>query len=64
MHPKVIATPHIGGLTPPAVEHQALQTVAQLAARLRGEMPSGAVSAARATRMADWRAREHSKGPP
>ena len=30
-HPRVIATPHIGGLTPPAVEHQALETVAQLA---------------------------------
>ncbi len=63
-HPKVIATPHIGGLTPPAVEHQALQTVAQLAALLRGEMPSGAVNAARATRLADWRGLNHTKGPP
>jgi D-3-phosphoglycerate dehydrogenase / 2-oxoglutarate reductase len=54
IHPKVIATPHIGGLTPPAVEHQALETVAQLAALLRGEMPAGTVNAAQATRLADW----------
>jgi len=55
-HPKVIATPHIGGLTSPATEHQALETVAQLAALLRGEMPEGAVNAAQATRLAAWRA--------
>jgi len=53
-HPKVIATPHVGGLTPPAAEHQALETVAQLAALLRGEMPEGVVNAAQATRLADW----------
>jgi phosphoglycerate dehydrogenase-like enzyme len=40
-HPNVIATPHIGGLTLPAVEHQALETVDQLAA-LRGETRSTA----------------------
>lgn len=50
-HPRVIATPHIGGLTPQAVEHQALETVAQLAALLRGNMPVGAVNAAHATRL-------------
>jgi D-3-phosphoglycerate dehydrogenase / 2-oxoglutarate reductase len=54
-HPKVIATPHIGGLTPAAAEHQALETVAQLAVLLQGEMPSGAVNPAQATRLADWR---------
>ena len=42
--PNVIATPHIGGLTPPAIEHQALDTVAQLAAILAGEVPPGAVN--------------------
>jgi len=54
-HPKVIATPHIGGLTPPATEHQALETVSQLAALLQGEMPAGAVNAAHAARLAAWR---------
>ncbi len=51
-HPRVIATPHIGGLTPPAIEHQALEAVAQTAAILRGDIPTGAVNAAQATRMA------------
>ena len=60
-HPQVIATPHIGGLTPPAAEHQALETVAQLAALLRGEMPAGAVNAAQATRLAAWRALQHER---
>ena len=54
-HPLVIATPHIGGLTPPAVEHQALETVAQLAELLRGGMPVGAVNASHARRLAKWR---------
>jgi D-3-phosphoglycerate dehydrogenase / 2-oxoglutarate reductase len=50
-HPRVLATPHIGGLTGAAVEHQAFETVAQLAALVRGELPDGAVNAARATRL-------------
>ena len=54
-HPRMIATPHIGGLTLPAVEHQALETVSQIAALIRGEMPPGAVNAAHATRLATWR---------
>ena len=54
-HPRVIATPHIGGLTLPAIEHQALETVAQLAALVRGELPVGAVNAAQATRWQRWR---------
>ncbi|MET7244031.1 NAD(P)-dependent oxidoreductase [Methylobacterium sp. EM32] len=41
----VIATPHIGGLTPPAIEAQAFDTVAQVRAILAGEMPAGAVNA-------------------
>lgn len=40
----VIATPHIGGLTPPAVEAQALDTVSQVRAILAGEVPAGAVN--------------------
>ncbi len=51
-HPKVIATPHIGGLTPPAIEHQALETVAQAAEILAGRIPAGAVNGERASRLA------------
>jgi len=51
-HPKVIATPHTAGLTRPAIEHQALETVAQVAEILQGRAPPGAVNAARATRLA------------
>jgi D-3-phosphoglycerate dehydrogenase len=48
--PNVIATPHIGGLTPQAVEGQAFDTVRQLAAIRRGEVPEGAVNAEAWTR--------------
>ena len=50
-HPKVIATPHIGGLTPQATAHQALETVVQVAEILRGRAPKGAVNADRASRL-------------
>jgi D-3-phosphoglycerate dehydrogenase len=52
-HPRVLATPHIGGLTPAAIEHQALETVQQLRALLKGQLPAGAVNGEHATR---WRA--------
>ncbi|MBB3178754.1 D-isomer specific 2-hydroxyacid dehydrogenase family protein [Variovorax sp. Sphag1AA] len=56
-HPRVVATPHIGGLTPPAIEHQALETVSQLTALLQGQMPAGAVNAGEAFRLkaAGWK---------
>ena len=50
-HPRVIATPHIGGLTRPAIEHQALETVQQVACILQGQIPTGAVNAAHARRL-------------
>jgi D-3-phosphoglycerate dehydrogenase len=50
-HPKVIATPHSAGLTLPAIEHQSLETVAQVAEILKGRAPKGAVNADRATRL-------------
>jgi len=53
-HPRVVAAPHIGGLTLPAIEHQALETVDQLAALQRGELPQGAVNAEAATRWRRW----------
>jgi D-3-phosphoglycerate dehydrogenase len=48
--PNVIATPHIGGLTPPAIESQSLETVRQVAKIVAGEVPVGAVNAASWTR--------------
>jgi D-3-phosphoglycerate dehydrogenase len=48
--PNVIATPHIGGLTPPAIESQALETVRQVEAIVAGGVPAGAVNAERWTR--------------
>lgn len=48
--PNVIATPHIGGLTPPAIEAQALNTVEQVRALASGGAPEGAVNFDRWTR--------------
>jgi D-3-phosphoglycerate dehydrogenase len=45
--PNVIATPHIGGLTPPAIESQSLETVRQVEKIIAGEAPVGAVNAER-----------------
>jgi D-3-phosphoglycerate dehydrogenase len=41
----VVATPHVGGLTVPAIQAQALETVEQVRSLLRGEVPCGAVNA-------------------
>jgi D-3-phosphoglycerate dehydrogenase len=46
----VIATPHIGGLTPPAIESQSLETVRQVQVIINGGVPPGAVNADRWTR--------------
>jgi len=51
----VIASPHIAGLTPEALDHQALETVEQARALIRGEIPPGAVNANAAMRLARWR---------
>jgi D-3-phosphoglycerate dehydrogenase len=48
--PNVVATPHIGGLTPPAIESQALETVRQVEKIAAGEVPVGAVNASTWTR--------------
>ncbi|WP_454691893.1 NAD(P)-dependent oxidoreductase [Achromobacter aloeverae] len=50
-HPRVIATPHIGGLTPAASAHQAMDSVNQVRAILRGEAPPQAVNLDSATRL-------------
>jgi D-3-phosphoglycerate dehydrogenase len=48
--PNVIATPHVGGLTPQAIEHQSAETVRQVARIIAGEVPVGAVNADHWTR--------------
>lgn len=48
----VVATPHIGGLTPEAAEHQAMDTVRQIAALAAGRLPEGALNAPQASRLA------------
>jgi D-3-phosphoglycerate dehydrogenase len=48
--PNVIATPHIGGLTPPAIESQSLETVRQVEAIINGKVPAGAVNTEHWTR--------------
>ena len=48
--PNVIATPHIGGLTTPAIESQSLETVRQVEAIIGGRVPLGAVNAEHWTR--------------
>ena len=47
----VIATPHTAGLTPDAIEHQAFDTVRQVAELAAGRVPPGAVNTAKATRL-------------
>jgi len=48
--PNVISTPHIGVLTPPAIEAQALNTVEQVRALVSGAVPEGAANAESWTR--------------
>lgn len=50
--PDVLAAPHIAGQTPEAMEHQAMDTVRQVASLARGELPDNAVNAAAAHRLA------------
>ncbi len=49
--PDVVATPHTGGLTPDAAEHQAFDTVNQVRDILAGKMPPGAANSEAAHRL-------------
>jgi D-3-phosphoglycerate dehydrogenase len=49
--PDVVATPHMAGLTQPAIEGQALETVAQVGEILQGRAPHGAVNTEHADRL-------------
>lgn len=43
-HPRVLATPHVGGMVPEAIEFQAMQTVQQVRDILEGRVPEGSVN--------------------
>lgn len=49
--PDVIATPHTAGLTPDAIEHQAFDTVRQVADIVAGRIPPEAVNRQKAARL-------------
>lgn len=52
--PGVVATPHLGGLTPENADAQALSSVEQVAAIINGEMPPRVVNLERADRLRAW----------
>ena len=49
--PNVLASPHIAGLVPEAIAHQALETVDQVAVILAGHIPEGALNGDHAFRL-------------
>ncbi|MEM9606333.1 MAG: NAD(P)-dependent oxidoreductase [Actinomycetota bacterium] len=53
-HPRAVATPHIGGLTPENADAQAASSVEQVAAMLGGELPPRAVNPDDARRLRAW----------
>lgn len=52
--PNVVATPHVGGQTPAAIESQALETVAQVRVVSKGFLPHNAINPERAFRFAEF----------
>lgn len=50
----VVATPHLGGLTPENADAQAASSVEQVRAILDGDVPTGAVNAERASRLGEF----------
>ncbi|MEM8923338.1 MAG: NAD(P)-dependent oxidoreductase [Actinomycetota bacterium] len=52
--PGVVATPHLGGLTPENADAQARSSVEQVAAMLAGDLPPRAVNAESASRLRAW----------
>ncbi|MEM9035498.1 MAG: NAD(P)-dependent oxidoreductase [Actinomycetota bacterium] len=53
-HPRAIATPHLGGLTPENADAQAASSVEQVAAMLGGELPPRTVNPDDARRLRAW----------
>jgi D-3-phosphoglycerate dehydrogenase / 2-oxoglutarate reductase len=52
---RAVATPHVGGLVPQAIAHQALETARQVTEIMQGRAPSGAVNPEHASRLARLR---------
>jgi D-3-phosphoglycerate dehydrogenase / 2-oxoglutarate reductase len=52
--PGVVATPHLGGLTPENADAQAMSSVEQVRAIVGGEVPLRTVNAEHAHRLRDW----------
>lgn len=52
--PGVVATPHLGGLTPENADAQAMSSVDQIRAIVAGEMPPRAVNTDAASRLLGW----------
>jgi D-3-phosphoglycerate dehydrogenase len=52
--PGVVATPHLGGLTPENADAQAASSVEQVAAMLQGQIPPRTVNPDSATRLRGW----------
>lgn len=52
--PGVVATPHLGGLTPENADAQAMSSVEQVRAIVAGEVPPRTVNADHARRLRDW----------
>ncbi|MDX2380348.1 MAG: NAD(P)-dependent oxidoreductase [Acidimicrobiia bacterium] len=57
--PGVVATPHLGGLTPENADAQAASSVEQVAAMIAGEIPPRALNAEHAARLRDFWKRPH-----
>lgn len=55
--PDVVATPHLGGLTPENADAQAASSVEQIKAMLGGELPPRSVNPQHASRLTSWWAR-------
>jgi D-3-phosphoglycerate dehydrogenase len=53
-HPGVVATPHLGGLTPENADAQALSSVEQVRAITAGQIPPRAVNPEHADRLRAW----------
>jgi D-3-phosphoglycerate dehydrogenase len=61
--PGVVATPHLGGLTPENADAQAASSVEQVAAIVAGEMPPRVVDPGAAVRLRHWWAQRHDRAP-